>query len=425
MIGNDALDIIQSGACDRQRRQLISLSRRIEQPPVLAIAGQTNVGKSTLFNAIGLAFFGSPLAPMSAGTCTDCPTLYRYGPRRRILAWTSDEEEDGEPAFASEYSDAVTQLKELSEIGDMTSSSGRFSRIAVELPIEYLSRVHLLDLPGDNSPADRHADLSRVCAEADGVLFCLNAQNPGHEKNLDMLEFIAEQRGGPVWGVLTRHDGHESPVREIMDAGWWQNFEHCFEPWPLQEFRVERALPVQGKLALGIQTCSDAELTAIKRLRQRIGDPHRWTQLTSRTKRQRAFASDQYTTEFGLSPEQRADLLARFGLAGIGRIGELFAEDIRVEAMPNRIMSESGLNTVGALLDFLASKEGRAKRVQAIERRYCVLASSVLKQWRDSAAVLQDWIAKNDTTGRSELAATDPSAKYSPTDDPFDAFSSP
>jgi len=62
---------------------LVSLRRRIQhvsRPYVVALVGLTNVGKSTLLNAL----FGQDLAPRRNGPCTSAPIEFRYGERLSI-----------------------------------------------------------------------------------------------------------------------------------------------------------------------------------------------------------------------------------------------------------------------------------------------------------------------------------------------------
>ena len=63
---------------DIRRRVVASFDRY-----VVAVVGLTNVGKSTLLNAL----FGQDLAPRRMGPCTAAPIEFTYGDEYKVLAY--------------------------------------------------------------------------------------------------------------------------------------------------------------------------------------------------------------------------------------------------------------------------------------------------------------------------------------------------
>src|SRR5579862_396288 len=77
------------GMLQQAVRSLVTIHRRLqlaERRYVVAVVGLTNVGKSTLLNAL----LGADLAPRRNGPCTSAPIEFVQGPDLRVTAYHRD-----------------------------------------------------------------------------------------------------------------------------------------------------------------------------------------------------------------------------------------------------------------------------------------------------------------------------------------------
>ncbi len=141
-----------------------ALALESARPVRLAIVGEFNAGKSTFVNAL----IGQDVAP--TGILPTTATLHhlRYGPdplaRITLL----------EGPHPTRIVPVAELRKTLAELGD-----GAASRVDIELPLAFLTRVEVIDTPGFNAPNAKHTEAARrALDEADVLLWLLDASQP-------------------------------------------------------------------------------------------------------------------------------------------------------------------------------------------------------------------------------------------------------
>lgn len=176
----------------RLRLRLLTLA----DTPAVAFVGLTNVGKSTLLNAI----LGAELLPRHNGPCTPIAIEIRHGPAYSVC------EQSGLERRATGAGDAEGVQSELTSLFQRWKRSGdlRFHRVIVTAPVAPLQHgLRLIDTPGFGA------------ASADG-------EHEGHEQEL--TAFLAKRRIPTVWvvngqqGISARErDFHDGFLTELCD----------------------------------------------------------------------------------------------------------------------------------------------------------------------------------------------------------------
>ncbi len=155
----------QGGAAD-DLQILENLQAGLNEPFVLAVVGETGVGKTTLLSALA----GIELGHLSATPGTDRVRFFRHG-------------------TVAETTAIATGLEE------------------VQLPCPFLQGFHLVDTPG--TTADRHenqAIVERFVSAADLVIFVFSATNPWGSAAWDFLDKVHRQWMRHVIFVLQQCD---------------------------------------------------------------------------------------------------------------------------------------------------------------------------------------------------------------------------
>lgn len=134
-------DVLQLAAqtIQKLRRRLQVSGRRF----TVAVVGMTNVGKSTLLNAL----LGSELAPRRNGPCTAAPIEFEYGPEWKLTAYRQRSFE--RRSWRVESTGELHQR--LSSLADDATNEASVSirRVVVELPHPLLQGdLVLADTPG-------------------------------------------------------------------------------------------------------------------------------------------------------------------------------------------------------------------------------------------------------------------------------------
>ncbi len=117
--------------------------RRARGRYVVAVVGLTNVGKSTLLNAL----FGEDLAPKRNGPCTSAPIEFVFGPTTRVVAYLH--KDVNRPAWECDNVEAIHRC--LEELASETNKAmGRLiKKVSVELPHKLLTDgLVIADTPG-------------------------------------------------------------------------------------------------------------------------------------------------------------------------------------------------------------------------------------------------------------------------------------
>jgi GTP-binding protein EngB required for normal cell division len=133
-------------ALAEMQRVLLSLRRRLRRGMdryIVANVGLTNVGKSTLLNAL----LGGEIAPRRNGPCTAAPIEFVYGSSLRATAYYVDS--PWRPSWQCADTEAVhRRLAELAE-GAEADSSRPVRKVVVELPRPLLQNgLIVADTPG-------------------------------------------------------------------------------------------------------------------------------------------------------------------------------------------------------------------------------------------------------------------------------------
>lgn len=128
----DTLDELRDPAL---RAEVRELTRRLEDPLRVAIAGPVKAGKSTLLNAL----VGERVAPTTPGECTRLASWYRYGPAGMVHAVGSDGART-ELSFTRDDDALVIDLGSL--------SAADVDRLEVQWPAAALRSMTLIDSPG-------------------------------------------------------------------------------------------------------------------------------------------------------------------------------------------------------------------------------------------------------------------------------------
>jgi GTP-binding protein EngB required for normal cell division len=157
------------GVFEEAARHLVALRRRVAligQRYVVAVVGLTNVGKSTLLNAL----MGVPLTPRRNRPCTSAPIEFSYGESLHIAVHYEQSIQRGVwncPTAEAAYERLERLTDEPAEAG------GRdISRIVVEAPLPLLANgLVLADTPGfgaaqaGNAAGQHEATLMRYLKE--------------------------------------------------------------------------------------------------------------------------------------------------------------------------------------------------------------------------------------------------------------------
>ena len=145
LLGDDSISIGDSGKAflNAAVRDLRSTQQALEMQgsPVLAFCGMTNVGKSTLLNAI----FGVRIAPVSNGDWSARPVVYQYSKEQRIISADQNHLQTLSFNTEEELKDALVRL---STMDDPEKSVGK-KHLVVQLDSPILQNgLIICDMPG-------------------------------------------------------------------------------------------------------------------------------------------------------------------------------------------------------------------------------------------------------------------------------------
>ena len=175
-----------------------AVTRRLDEPLRIAIAGRVKAGKSTLLNAL----VGERLAATDAGECTKIVTWYRHALGYQV---TADLRPDGraELPFRREDGELAIDLGEHGVDG--------IERIEVGWPSAKLESMTLIDTPGlgsanDGTSARTTASLLDAGvdgpADADAVLYLMRHLHHGDARFLEAFMDHSIAHASPVNAVV-------------------------------------------------------------------------------------------------------------------------------------------------------------------------------------------------------------------------------
>lgn len=141
-------DTVREVLTTAQQRLLVLHHRwtLLDKPFVVAIVGLSNVGKSTLMNAL----LGDEFAPAGNYPCTACPVEFSFGTQLQLTVFPA--EDYNRPHWVC--SDATELLARLMAVADekQRTFEGKVSRVQVTAPLPILEKgLVLADTPGFNA----------------------------------------------------------------------------------------------------------------------------------------------------------------------------------------------------------------------------------------------------------------------------------
>jgi hypothetical protein len=170
--------------CAEAARSYRALARHLEPPPTIAIAGETNTGKSTLANALAQ----NELLPTSIFQATRIAKVLSHSDTASITAHATDGTAVPVPL-------------------DGASPTGKpLSHLEIGLPLERLKRIRIVDLPAvDLIEPDQIATLLRAL-RVDLTLYCTVATQAWKESERQAWQYLMNHRRRRGILVVTHAD---------------------------------------------------------------------------------------------------------------------------------------------------------------------------------------------------------------------------
>jgi hypothetical protein len=282
-----------------------AVTRRLDEPLRVAIAGRVKAGKSTLLNAL----VGERLAATDAGECTRIVTWYRHGLGYRVDA---DLRPSGRAELAFRRQDGELHI----DLG--AHDVDDIERIEVGWPSAKLESMTLIDTPGLASANERTSLRTMAAlldagidspAEADAVVYLMRHLHHGDARFLEAFMDHSIAHASPVNAVvvLSRADEIGAARPDALESAASIAGRYAADP-RVREL-ASGVLPVAGLLAETGATLRQEQfdwLGALVRL-----DPAERDYLLTSVERFRDADRNP------LGEEIREELLSRFGLYGI------------------------------------------------------------------------------------------------------------
>jgi 50S ribosome-binding GTPase len=333
LAGDAAAGTDQASAVD-------AVTRRLDEPLRVAIAGRVKAGKSTLLNAL----VGERLAATDAGECTRIVTWYRHGLGYRVTA-------DLRPAGQAEL---VFQRRDGELHIDLGSHAvDDIERIDIGWPSAKLESMTLIDTPGLGS-SNEHVSMRTTAslldagvdspAEADAVVYLMRHLHHGDARFLEAFMDHSIAHASPVNAVvvLSRADEIGAARPDALESA--EAIAERYAADPRVRELASGVLPVAGLLAETGATLRQEQFDWLRAL-AKLGGADRDHLLTSVERFRDADRNP-------LGEEIREDLLARFGLYGIRLAVRLIADgEIRsATELSAALLERSGIRALQRVL---------------------------------------------------------------------------
>lgn len=336
-----------------------SVTRRLDEPLRVAIAGRVKAGKSTLLNAL----VGERLAATDAGECTKIVTWYRHGLGYQV---TADLRPEGraELPFRRQDGELLIDLGEHGVDG--------FERIEVGWPSAKLESMTLIDTPGlgsanEGTSARTMASLLDAGiegpADADAVLYLMRHLHHGDARFLEAFMDHSIAHASPVNAVvvLSRADEIGAARADALASAATIAARYATD----QRVRelASGVLPVAGLLAETGATLRQDQFEWIRQLASL--DPDVRDRLLLSVERFR----DPEVCPLG--EEIREELLDRLGMYGL-RLATTLIADGAVRTAPElstALLEASGIRALQRVLE-----ESYAARASGLKARSALVA---------------------------------------------------
>ncbi|NLI75047.1 MAG: hypothetical protein GX442_01240 [Candidatus Riflebacteria bacterium] len=173
--------------------ELEVIGRSLGRPPLVAVVGEFNAGKSTFLNAL----LETPVLPVGVTPTTRLPCVVRWGPAPLALALDAVGGRTAHPL--AEVADLLDQRRALLESRELVL-------IEVYAPLPMLRDLWFVDMPGLNSRFAHHQRYAEsFLREADLVIWVSSATQLGQASERQALTRLVRPFQ-PVLAVLNRLD---------------------------------------------------------------------------------------------------------------------------------------------------------------------------------------------------------------------------
>ncbi|MCG5432113.1 dynamin-like GTPase family protein [Mycobacterium sp. MYCO198283] len=329
----------------RQRADVLAeldrITRRLNEPIRIALAGTLKAGKSTLVNAL----VGEEIAPTDATEATRIVTWFHHGPTPKVTANHRGGRRSHVPIARGPDGRGLTFDVARLDPEDVVD-------LDVEWPAAELADATIIDTPGTSSLSrDVSARTLRLLVPDDGmprvdaVVFLLRTLNAA---DIALLKQIGELVGGStgalgVIGVASRADeigaGRIDAMLSARDVA--TRFTEEMDRTGI----CQAVVPVSGLLALTARTLRQSEFVALEKLAG--------VDATELTKAM--LSADRFMREDSTLPVDaatRRQLMERFGMFGIRiSIAVLRSGVSDSVALANELLERSGLTALRDVID--------------------------------------------------------------------------
>jgi len=314
----DALDLYRDSprAANWLRRHL----ERLAEPLRVAVAGQPEVGKSTLVNSL----VGEEIAPLSVEEGSQVLAWYRGGANPRAQVY---------PTQAPPRDVPAARMGGRLHIDLEGWRSDQLDRVVVDWPSRTLRGLTLIDTPGiDSSEVG-----SRISLDADAVLYLMRQPHSTDVGFLQSLQDHPIARETPVNSIVVLSRADEVGGGRIDALTSAKRLARRYRTDVGLTGLCQNAIAVSGLLAHAGRTLTDEELVSLGVLAEA---PRRALETAM-------VSADRFTGDgvpIRLDNRTRLALLERFGMFGIRLVTTLIRQGFTtVDALSAELVSRSGL----------------------------------------------------------------------------------
>jgi hypothetical protein len=314
----DALDLYRDSprATNWLRRHV----DRLAEPLRVAVAGQPEVGKSTLINSL----VGEEIAPLSVEEGSQVLAWYRGGMNPRAQVY---------PVQAPPRDVPAARMGGRLHIDLEGWRSDQLDRVVVDWPSRTLRGLTLIDTPGiDSSEVG-----SRISLDADAVLYLMRQPHSTDVGFLQSLQDHPIARETPVNSIVVLSRADEVGGGRIDALTSAKQLARRYRTDVGLTGLCQNAIAVSGLLAHAGRTLTDEEMVSLGVL---AAAPRR--QLETAMVSADRFVGD--GVPLRLDSRTRLALLERFGMFGIRLVTTLIRQGFTtVDALSAELVTRSGL----------------------------------------------------------------------------------